>query len=697
LNNEDNGKLVIFAQVKCQNGKCGYIETKQYTPPGIPYNEYVYDSINFRCSKCKSTCKETPSFSVTPNFFDGGDGNGSGQDKNKFSYKKSESKSAQGNDDDENESQRKKPSKSKMVVSYIKEQQYTTLFMDDYNAPHVALGTNNHTEVLKLNSSRFKNWLRGVAYNEMGIVVDSSTLSDMIGLLTAEAEFNPQSKAIKLGLRTANYEGDWYYDLTNKDWEFIRITSEGWYVVRNSIIFRRFSSQLPQVYPSQSHEYPSDIFDQFMRLILDINVDEKNKGDYWLLVKCYLVYLFIPDVMRPILMPHGRQGGLKSSILEKIKMIVDPSVTKTLSFPHDKNELIQQLSHNHCAFYDNISKLPDWISDEFCRAVTGSGSSKRILYTDDEDFIYNFKRCIAFNGVNLAATKADLLDRGLILLLKRIKDEDWITPEKIDKQFEEIRPKLLAYIFDILVKVMAWKKANGSPKIKLTRMTQFSEYGEIIARCMGYPDGEFIRAYEANIKTQIEEIIETDQIAGVLVQWFNESWATPEWSGTASELLNMLEEFAETLKIKTNSKYWPKSPSSLSRRLNEVATPLNDIGIDIEFVRSQRGKCRTIVIRKMPSSSSSSSSDLKQAQISSKNEDDILSYSQMPSSMPSSEITENRAQKEDDDGDDGDDDILQPFKVTQTQASQTETNAQDARALKNLMDSKPEPRPELNP
>jgi hypothetical protein len=58
------------------------------------------------------------------------------------------------------------------------------------------------------------------------------------------------------------------------------------------------------------------------------------------------------------------QGSAKSSLMESVKTLVDPSIIKTLSFPRDKNELIQQLSHNCVAYYDNISKLSDWISDE---------------------------------------------------------------------------------------------------------------------------------------------------------------------------------------------------------------------------------------------------------------------------------------------------------------------------------------------
>ena len=91
------------------------------------------------------------------------------------------------------------------------------------------------------------------------------------------------------------------------------------------LFFRRYSNQQPQVYPAR--DYPHDIFDQFMNLI---NVkDEDNK----LLLKCYIIALFIPEIPKPILMLHGEQGSAKSTLQELIKMLVDPSIIRTLSFP----------------------------------------------------------------------------------------------------------------------------------------------------------------------------------------------------------------------------------------------------------------------------------------------------------------------------------------------------------------------------
>jgi hypothetical protein len=168
-------------------------------------------------------------------------------------------------------------------------------------------------------------------------------------------------------------------------------------------------------------------------------------------LKCYIISLFIPGIPKPVLMLHGEQGSAKSTLQELIKRTVDPSSIISLTFPRDINEFVQQLSHNYIAYYDNVLFIRECKSDQIFRAVIGSGFSKRELYSDDSDIIYNFKRCLGFNGINLAATKADLLDRGIIIQLERILKDDRRKEEEILNSLELMKPQLLGYIFDVLV------------------------------------------------------------------------------------------------------------------------------------------------------------------------------------------------------------------------------------------------------
>jgi hypothetical protein len=347
--------------------------------------------------------------------------------------------------------------------------------------------------------------------------------------------------------------------------------------------------------------------DKFVQLVLnETNVTKEKLEEYSILLKCLVISSLIPDIPKPIAMPYGGQGAAKTTLMEFVKMTIDPSSILTLSIPTHVNELIQQLSHNFVAFYDNISVLKDWQSDQFCRAATGSGSSKRQLYTDDEDVVRNFMRCIALNGINLAATNPDILDRGLFFELKRIPDKDRRYIRKIKKEFAEMKPQLLGYILDILVKVLIWIEKNGMIELdKLPRMADWAGYGEIIARCMGLEENKFIEAYKNNAKLQIEEVMETSLVAACINHFvdtdtdFNSRGLDLKlvgFQGTASELKKKLEEIAPKLGIDIKDKDWPKRPNSLTRQINIIKHTLKEAGIEIDY--TTRNNIKLILIHK---------------------------------------------------------------------------------------------------
>ncbi len=203
-----------------------------------------------------------------------------------------------------------------------------------------------------------------------------------------------------------------------------------------------------------------------------------------LLLSVYIISLFIPEIPKVILVLSGSGGGAKTTTFKMIKNIVDPSSAETFSFPSQINDLVQMLDHHYITYFDNVSSISENQSDLLCRSVTGTGYNKRALYQTDVDHIYTFKRCIGVNGINLATTRADFLDRSLVIKLNRIEHAAR-KKEDIDREFE-VKPFVLGHIFDILIKVLQYKERHGD-KIMLKeypRMADFAEWGEIISRCL---------------------------------------------------------------------------------------------------------------------------------------------------------------------------------------------------------------------
>jgi len=361
----------------------------------------------------------------------------------------------------------------------------------------------------------------------------------------------------------------------------IHITKGGWEIIEKPpILFRRYSHQKPIPPPTRGGNVVA---------LLDYS-NIKYLGDQLLYLVSSITYL-IPDIPHVIIILFGPQGSGKTWSLRVVQILIDPSHLDLLSLHKRERELVQNLDHHWCAFYDNVGRIPEWCSNVFCRAVTGTGVSKRALYTDDDDVIYNYHRCVGLTDINIAAERGDMLQRSLLLGLSAISKRDRKTEKQLKRAFKKERPGILGAMLDVLVHAI-----RIYPKIKLeglNRMADYVVWGCAITEALGIDKQRFLDAYEENVNAQNLEMVRASPISDALVKLM-EANPLGGWEGTPSQLYSELEEKAKELKISTRQKAWPKKPHVLSRRLNELAPSLPSIGYQIEMSRS--GKSRKIVI-----------------------------------------------------------------------------------------------------
>jgi hypothetical protein len=599
-----------------------------------------------------------------------------------------------GQRNDENEEEWK--SLPQILVELVLEN-YIKLLKDEFNIPHIIVEINNIYHTIPINSTKFKRYLFRLYRNSSeGRIANTEAINSAISQLEAIAEF--EGATISLHLRVAWENPDTadniYYDLSDEKNRYVKVTKDRWEIVENQIdvLFRKYNHLKPQVEPISTFvagmdgmdSKDSKMFNEFMSLF-NLKTNKENIEDIKLLLKCYIISLFIPDIQKPILLLHGEQGGAKSTFQELIKMLVDPSIITTLTFPRDSNEFIQQLSHNYIAYYDNVSIIQDWISDLICRAVTGNSSTKRALWTNDDDFYYNFKRIIGINGIDLAATKADLLDRSIIIELERINKKNRKKIKKIWEQFNRLKPYVLGYIFDILAKVLRYKEEHGEIEFPdgQNRMADWEEYAEIISRCMGNPDWEFQRVYQDNIGIQIDEAIESSPLSQTIMEFMTEeivigldaetkkeikSTRGDEWKGTSTELHTTLQNIAiDKLNLNVSrSKLWPKSAGALTRKINGVKTNLREKGYEIT-IGKENGK-RYITISKISSKPSKPPKPPESSTKQEENLDSNLNNVKISSIIPSTENSQKQAQNPTLDSKDSMDDTLQTTNVKEQES-----------------------------
>jgi hypothetical protein len=432
----------------------------------------------------------------------------------------------------------------------------------------------------------------------MSSILKDDDVAKVQTILTFEAE--KQAVVKELFVRAASFvdtspQADLdsnvvYYDLCNKHWDIIKVTRHGWSVEKNypQSLFKRYPTMNEQFMPSR--DYPPDILEQFMKLT-NVYDDPDNN----LLAKVYMIsLLLLANLPKPVMVPHGTHGSGKSTFQEFVKRVVDPAAALTSAFPNNLAELVMQLDHNYLTFFDNISEIKPLTSDAICRAVTGSGFVKRTLYKDDEDFVYNMKRAVGFNGINVTATRPDLLDRVINLLLNPIEKRKRRKVAQLQSEFDRLLPQLLGYICDTIVKVLG---RIGEVKLQeLPRMADFAEMGELVARCIGCKAGEFTAAYNRNIGFTNEQAIEASPVATAIIELMEQNAV---WTGKASGLkvaLNDLIASRRELASMVYSKSWPKSPRALRDRLNEIEPNLKEVGITISYQEDKHAKSSTIII-----------------------------------------------------------------------------------------------------
>lgn len=454
-----------------------------------------------------------------------------------------------------------KSSQANVLLESIFNRKDIVLFHDEQQDGFISLDIAGHQEAWSCKSKAIKRWLSSEVYRTQKKAPGSEVIKSVLSVLEGKACF--EGSEIRLKNRAAWFNGDLCYDLTNEKWQIIRMNKDDWEVVDNPpIIFKRYSHHKAQVAPTKNGD--AKLFLKYVNLV---------NPEHRLLFLIFLISCFVPDFPHVMLVVFGAQGASKSTLSKLARLIVDPSLIEVASFPHSQKELVQALAHHYFLFFDNVSYISEDQSDTLCKAITGGGHIKRELYSDDDDVIYNFMRCIGVNGINLVTTRPDLLERSLLLELERIEPAERKTEKELYESFKKDLPSILGGIFDTLVKAI-----RIHPTIKLDshhRMADWSLWGSAIAEALGHTKEEFLNAYQNNIIRQTEMLLNDNVVATAIITFMEDK---EEWRGTPTQLLKALSEHAMFSNIDTREKYWPKGANSLSRKINELNTPLKQMG-----------------------------------------------------------------------------------------------------------------------
>jgi energy-coupling factor transporter ATP-binding protein EcfA2 len=457
------------------------------------------------------------------------------------------------------------------LIDYVlSDPEFLMFFNDQHGLPHALVGG----QPIPL-GSRCYDWLARLMWEHEMTSVGGEALARAAQTLRSLAKYS--SEVRELHTRSAWHDDILFVELDAM--KVLRVDANGWRLdAKPPVLFRRFPNLKPLPTPQGGGNLDS---------LLEILPLRSGRDERLLLT--YATCGLLPHIARPILLTTGAMGSGKSTLHRIIKRLIDPTTPETIRL--DPRDALQKASHCAVVLCDNLSHLSYWQVDSLCRWVTGEGDSKRVLYTDDDDFIVELKRLVLLNGVNPPADRSDFLDRCLCLELERIPDNKRKTEREIWATFDREHAKWLGCIFDLLSAAMRIKDGLRLPS--LPRLADWGEWAAAVYEAAGWGAAAFIEDWSRNVTAQQSSVLEGSTLAQVLLGFMSDR---TEWAGTASELLNALTDAADAAKVNiSRDKSFPKAAHVLTRRLRELQPMLTAQGCEVSISRTMKGSQVTLV------------------------------------------------------------------------------------------------------
>lgn len=455
------------------------------------------------------------------------------------------------------------------------------LFHGDDEEAYARLQVDGHFENHRIGGRAFRRWLEHQFWRMTEKSPSTNAMAQAISNLELRAFYEGEKYFVHL--RIAEGNGCIYIDLCDDKWRAVEVTANGWRIVdAPPVRFIRTKGMLPLPDPVRGGS------------ILDLRefVNLKSKDDFVLLV-AWLLGAFRAQGPYPILALYGEQGTAKTTTGILLRSLVDPSRAPLRTLPREERDLFIAARNGRVLAFDNVSHIPDWLSDAMCRLSTGGGFSTRSLYTNSEEEIIDATRPILLTAIEECISRGDLADRALPVELARISDEERKPLADVMAKFEAARPKFFGSLCDALAHGL-----RELPNVRLNSLPRMADFARWAVACelALWQERRFQNAYSMSRDDNNQSLIDADIVATAVREWMA-SRQSP-FEDPASQLLSALNTFALP-EVKKERK-WPKTAKDLSGRLKRASPALRKAGIEVEHDTRGRGAEKERVIRLVP-------------------------------------------------------------------------------------------------
>jgi len=431
------------------------------------------------------------------------------------------------------------------------------LWYDQNNHAYITAGGRD----LKIGSKEFRVWLHNLYHELYNRTLPPAAFRELQDNLEARALNGRMYQTHK---RVAWQDGKIYFDLGHK---YVEISREGWKVVDSvPVKFIRTQDMLPLPEPQAGGDW--------IGMLQLINTSHEGKVLIlaWLLqglweTRGHYTHLFL----------SGIQGTGKSFTMSLLKRIIDPSTKIGRSF--DKINSIYDLglasTTERILSFDNVSHIPEEISDALCTASRGGVIARRELYKAADEISFQVHFPAIFTGINAIRSRPDLLDRLIVVTMEPLEEVE--GEENLMRRFQDMLPQTLGLLCDAAA--CGLRNYESTEYVRDVRMVDFCHW---VCACasegvMPFSPEEFLRIYRDSIRKERVEAL--DGLGALLIDV-----AKPRapWTVQASDLLEELRDYKETNHKLYGDVKIPQDSRGLGLWLNRNIPVLRAHGLIVE-------------------------------------------------------------------------------------------------------------------
>ncbi|MCC5954175.1 MAG: ATP-binding protein [Acidimicrobiia bacterium] len=405
-------------------------------------------------------------------------------------------------------------------------------------------------------------------FNRHGKAPSATALADALTVLEGRAV---RAEREPVALRVAEYGDAVVIDLGDPDGRCIIVEPGSWRIAdRSPVLFRRsaLTGRLPD--PAATGDLD--------RLRRHVNVSD----DLWPVLVGWLVAALISGIPHPILALLGEQGTAKTTTAVRLVGLIDNSPAPVRTAPRDPEQWVVSAAGSYVVGVDNISSVQAWLSDAWCRVVTGDGLVRRTLYSDGDLTVTALRRCLIITAIDAGALRGDLAERLVPLELERIPKGSRQLDAELTARWQDDHPIILAGLLDLVAKVLA-----VLPSTVVDDLPRMADFALVLAAIDRINESSSLDTYRRLTERTAAEVVDSDPVAAAVADLV----ADQPWSGTAGALLDALNARRTDERAPRG---WPGSPRAMGGALRRCAPGLRAAGIDVDDERDSTKQRRRL-------------------------------------------------------------------------------------------------------